>query len=110
MLTLLLAIHEIFASNANKFPDRECVIETKSRQRPQRTFTYRQINESSNQLARYFLENGCEVGDVVTIYAYRGFVKLCVLFTRRHLLTVFQGGPCCSIYGSSQGWCNRQRP
>jgi acyl-CoA synthetase (AMP-forming)/AMP-acid ligase II len=70
------AIHDIFTANANKFPDRECVIETKSRQRPQRTFTYRQINESSNQLARYFLDHGCEVGDVVTIYAYRGFVSV----------------------------------
>ncbi|KAH8812317.1 hypothetical protein F5884DRAFT_701490 [Xylogone sp. PMI_703] len=66
------AIHEIFASNAHKFPDRECVIETKSKQAAQRTFTYRQINESSNQLAHHFLSHGCEVGDVVMIYAYRG--------------------------------------
>jgi L-aminoadipate-semialdehyde dehydrogenase len=69
-----LAIHEIFASNAKKFPDRECVIETKGRGTPERTFTYRHIHESSNQLARHLLDHGCEVGDVVAIYAYRGSV------------------------------------
>ncbi|OIW34256.1 aminoadipate reductase [Coniochaeta ligniaria NRRL 30616] len=66
------AIHEIFASNAKSFPDRQCVIETKGRGTPERTFTYRQIHESSNQLARYLLDHGCEVGHVVAIYAYRG--------------------------------------
>lgn len=69
------AIHEIFASNAKKFPEKECVIETKGRGTPERTFTYRQIHESSNQLARYLLDNGCQVGHVVAIYAYRGSVS-----------------------------------
>ncbi len=41
-----------------------------------RVFTYRQINEASNQLAHHFLERGCSVGDVVMIYAYRGCVLL----------------------------------
>jgi len=68
------AIHEIFASNAKRFPDRPCVIETGSPRTAQRTFTYRQINESSNQLAHHFLAHGCEVGDVAMIYAYRGSV------------------------------------
>ncbi|KAL3953375.1 hypothetical protein ACCO45_013318 [Purpureocillium lilacinum] len=54
------------------FPDRTCVVETRSSRGPERTFTYRQINESSNQLAHHFLANGCQVGDVVAIYAYRG--------------------------------------
>ncbi|KAK5988278.1 L-2-aminoadipate reductase large subunit [Cladobotryum mycophilum] len=66
------AIHEIFASNAQKFPDRECVVETKSARTDARTFTYRQINESANQLAHHFLSHGCQVGDVAMIYAYRG--------------------------------------
>ncbi|KAM6521077.1 large subunit of alpha-aminoadipate reductase, variant 2 [Fusarium solani] len=66
------AIHEIFASNAKRVPDRTCVIETRSSQSPQRTFSYRQINESSNQLAHHFIAHGCNVGDVVMIYAYRG--------------------------------------
>jgi L-aminoadipate-semialdehyde dehydrogenase len=71
---LSTAIHEIFASNAKRFPNRQCVIETKSPRTAERTFTYRQINESSNQLAHHFLAHGCEVGDVVMIYAYRGSV------------------------------------
>lgn len=66
------AIHEIFAANAGRFPDRECVVETKSSQTNGRIFTYRQINESSNRLAHHFLDHGCKVGDVVMIYAYRG--------------------------------------
>jgi L-aminoadipate-semialdehyde dehydrogenase len=65
------AIHDIFSQNAHKFPERPCVIETNSKA-PERTFTYGQINASSNQLAHYFLAHGCEVGDVVMIYAYRG--------------------------------------
>ncbi|KAM4067251.1 AMP-binding enzyme [Hirsutella rhossiliensis] len=66
------AIHEIFASNAKRVPSRPCVIETKSPRAAQRTFSYRQINESSNQLAHHFVAHGCNVGDVVMIYAYRG--------------------------------------
>ncbi|KAL4879088.1 L-aminoadipate-semialdehyde dehydrogenase large subunit [Aspergillus karnatakaensis] len=66
------AIHEIFARNANAHPDRLCVLETKGVRSPERRFTYQQINESSNQLAHFFVDNGCERGDVVMIYAYRG--------------------------------------
>ncbi|KAK5626701.1 hypothetical protein RRF57_002416 [Xylaria bambusicola] len=67
-----ISIHEIFAKNAKQFPARPCVIETKSAQRPQRSFSYGQINEASNQLAHHLVANGAKVGDVVTIYAYRG--------------------------------------
>lgn len=66
------AIHDIFAQNAAQFPDRTCVIETKSSQSPERVFTYRDINESSTQLAHHFIAHGAQVGDVVAIYAYRG--------------------------------------
>ncbi|KAL5338832.1 L-aminoadipate-semialdehyde dehydrogenase large subunit [Aspergillus crustosus] len=66
------AIHEIFARNANDHPERLCVLETKGFKSPERRFTYQQINESSNQLAHFFVANGCERGDVVMIYAYRG--------------------------------------
>lgn len=48
------------------------MIETRSSPNPDRTFTYRQINEASNQLAHYLVKQGCNVGDVVVIYAYRG--------------------------------------
>lgn len=65
-------IHAIFHENAQKHPDRTCVVETKGARTPERVFTYRQIDESSNQLAHYFLAHGCEHGDVVMIYAYRG--------------------------------------
>jgi non-ribosomal peptide synthetase component F len=75
------AIHEIFATNAKRFPNRECVIETSQSPRTaQRTFTYRQINLSSNQLAHHFLAHGCKVGDVVMIYAYRGSLVPLLLF------------------------------
>ncbi|UKZ67677.1 uncharacterized protein TrAtP1_008832 [Trichoderma atroviride] len=73
------AIHEIFAKNARAFPDRECVVETKSSQKNERSFTYRQIHEASNLLAHHFLSHGCKVGDVVMIYAYRG-VELVVAY------------------------------
>ncbi|KAH8899957.1 L-aminoadipate-semialdehyde dehydrogenase large subunit [Thozetella sp. PMI_491] len=66
------AIHDIFAANAEAHPDRHCVVETKGPRTPERIFTYRQINESSNQLAHYLLTNGCNLGDVVMIYAHRG--------------------------------------
>jgi L-aminoadipate-semialdehyde dehydrogenase len=70
------AIHEIFASNAAQFPDRTCIVETLPGSRAQRVFTYRQINEASNQLAHHFLDHGCQVGDVAMIYAYRGCAPL----------------------------------
>lgn len=81
LINALPAIHEVFALNAKRFPERLCVKETKSSRAAQRTFTYRQINESSNQLANHFLTNGCEVGDVVMIYAYRGSVFLQLSFS-----------------------------
>lgn len=72
MSPLLPAIHEIFDSNAQKHPDWPCVVETKGPRNPERTFTYKQINEASNQLAHYLVANGCALGDVVMIYAHRG--------------------------------------
>ncbi|CAK7214666.1 putative NRPS-like protein biosynthetic cluster [Sporothrix bragantina] len=66
------AIHDIFAANAKSFPDRECVVETKSSQTPERSFSYKQINEGANRLAHHLLAHGCAVGDVAMIYAYRG--------------------------------------
>ncbi|MCJ1309107.1 large subunit of alpha-aminoadipate reductase [Agyrium rufum] len=66
------AIHDIFASNAAKHPDRPCVVETPSSSTPQRTFTYKQINEAANILSHYLVDHGVERGDVVMVYAYRG--------------------------------------
>lgn len=61
-------IHEIFHANALKHPERPCVLETN----PRREFTYRQMNEASNQLAHHFVKSGVQRGEVVMIYAYRG--------------------------------------
>ena len=67
------AIHEIFAQNAVRHPERQCVVETAhSSEATDRIFTYRDIHESSNILANYLIANNVNQGDVVTIYAYRG--------------------------------------
>ncbi|KAI9717054.1 MAG: putative NRPS-like protein biosynthetic cluster [Candelaria pacifica] len=66
------AIHDIFAENARRHPDRLCIVETASRTTPQRSFSYQQINEASNVLAHHLLQAGIEKGEVVMIYAYRG--------------------------------------
>jgi L-2-aminoadipate reductase len=52
------AIHDIFAQNAKKHPDRVCVVETKSSESPERSFTYKQIFEASNTLAHYLHDAG----------------------------------------------------
>ncbi|KPI40890.1 L-aminoadipate-semialdehyde dehydrogenase large subunit [Cyphellophora attinorum] len=66
------AIHDIFAENASRHPDRTCVVETKSEDGPERVFTYQQINEASNILAHHLVQSGLDIGDVVMIYSYRG--------------------------------------
>ena len=66
------AIQDRFADNANKFPNRLCVVETASKSTPQREFTYQQIHEASNVIAHHFLQRGIERGEVIMIYAYRG--------------------------------------
>ena len=66
------AIHDIFSSNAEKHPDRTCVVETASELSPRREFSYRQINEASNILAHHLVAAGVHLGDVVMVYAYRG--------------------------------------
>lgn len=66
------AIHDIFAENAARHPDRLCVVETQSSKAPRREFTYSQINAASNHVAHHLLQNGIDRGDVVMIYAHRG--------------------------------------
>ena len=66
------AIHDIFAANALKHPDRLCVVETASSTTPRREFSYRAINEASNILAHHLVQNGVQRGEVVMVYAYRG--------------------------------------
>ncbi|KAL2866587.1 L-aminoadipate-semialdehyde dehydrogenase [Aspergillus lucknowensis] len=66
------AIHDIFAENAEKHPDKLCVVETQSTISPHRQFTYRQINEASNIVGHHLVQSGVERGEVVMVYAYRG--------------------------------------
>ncbi|RKF74366.1 L-2-aminoadipate reductase large subunit [Golovinomyces cichoracearum] len=60
-----------FCENAKKFPDRTCVVETKSSKSAERVFTYKQIFEASNILAHFLCINGIGHGDVVMIWAHR---------------------------------------
>ncbi|KAJ5221624.1 uncharacterized protein N7469_010511 [Penicillium citrinum] len=66
------AIHDIFAANAEKHPEKLCVVETKSSDQAQREFTYKQINEASNILGHHLKQSGIQRGEVVMVYAYRG--------------------------------------
>ncbi|KAH3663554.1 hypothetical protein OGAPHI_004955 [Ogataea philodendri] len=69
------AIQDIFSDNADKHPDRTCVVETASflqEGAKDRVFTYKQINEASNVVGNYLVKTGIKRGDVVMIYAYRG--------------------------------------
>lgn len=66
------AIHDIFAANAERHPDRLCVVETSHEESPERKFTYQQIHHASNVLAHHLVDSGLERGDVVMIYSYRG--------------------------------------
>ncbi|KAJ5089609.1 hypothetical protein N7532_008293 [Penicillium argentinense] len=66
------AIHDIFAANAEKHPEKICVVETKSTDQAHREFTYKQINEASNVLGHHLVQSGIQRGEVVMVYAYRG--------------------------------------
>lgn len=60
-----------FSEVAKKYPDRICVVETKTSETPERRFTYKQIYEASNVLAHYLHDSGITNGDVVMIWAHR---------------------------------------
>lgn len=66
-------IHQFFAENAEKHPDRPCVVETGDRDgQGRRSFTYGDIHRSSNVLAQHLLSSGVKRGEVVMIFAHRG--------------------------------------
>ena len=65
-------IHEIFAANARKHPERRCVVETATSKTPERAFTYKQIFEAVSVLSHHFVQSGIQRGDVVMIFAHRG--------------------------------------
>ncbi|KAF2268190.1 large subunit of L-aminoadipate-semialdehyde dehydrogenase [Lojkania enalia] len=66
------SIHDIFAANAKKHPDRACVVETATSNTPERRFTYKQIFDATAVLSHHFVQNGIQRGDVVMIFAHRG--------------------------------------
>jgi L-2-aminoadipate reductase len=66
------AIHDIFSANAEAYPDRPCVVETKSGAFPERRFTYKHIHEASNILAHHLVQSGVKRGEVAMIYSHRG--------------------------------------
>ncbi|PHH58580.1 hypothetical protein CDD81_5199 [Ophiocordyceps australis] len=60
-----------FSEQAKMNPHRQCVIETKSINAPQRSFTYKQIYQASNILGHHLHQAGITHGDVVMIWAHR---------------------------------------
>ncbi|KAF2850990.1 L-aminoadipate-semialdehyde dehydrogenase-like protein large subunit [Plenodomus tracheiphilus IPT5] len=65
-------IHEIFAGNARKHPERPCVVETATSKTPERKFTYKQIFKATAVLSHHLVQNGVQRGEVVMIFAHRG--------------------------------------
>lgn len=74
-------IHDIFQDNAEKFPERACVVETPSlNSNKTRSFSYQDINRASNIVAHYLINTGIKRGDVVMIYSSRGVdLMVCVM-------------------------------
>ncbi|AJQ04692.1 Lys2p [Saccharomyces cerevisiae YJM470] len=74
-------IHDIFQDNAEAFPERTCVVETPTLNSDKsRSFTYRDINRTSNIVAHYLIKTGIKRGDVVMIYSSRGVdLMVCVM-------------------------------
>jgi L-aminoadipate-semialdehyde dehydrogenase len=66
------AITDIFSRNAEKHPDRVCVIENVPDVVEPRVFTYKDINRASNVLAHHLIGGGIKREDVVVLYSYRG--------------------------------------
>jgi L-aminoadipate-semialdehyde dehydrogenase len=64
------AIHDIFSRNAEAHPERLCVVKTRAGGTPERSFTYKQINEASNILGHLLVKSGIRRGDVVMIYSH----------------------------------------
>lgn len=59
------AVHTLFSRHAARAPERVAVVDRYD------SWTYRELDDLSNQLANYLHEHGVRQGDVVAIYAYR---------------------------------------
>jgi L-aminoadipate-semialdehyde dehydrogenase len=94
------AITDIFSANAQKFPERTCIVEslapeTVGAKNGLREFTYKQIDEASNVLAHHLVTSGVQREEVVTVYSTRG-VDLVVA-----VMGVLKAGATFSVIGSS---------
>ena len=91
------AIPDIFAANAEKHPERTCIVESPSDPAAADVvYTYKHIHHASNLVAHYLVSNGIQREDVVMIYAYRG-VDLVVA-----IMGVLKAGATFSVIG--KGW------
>ena len=93
------AITDIFSANAQKFPDRTCIVESLAPaevggKNGLREFSYRQIDEASNVLAHHLVKSGVEREEVVTVYSTRG-VDLVVA-----VMGVLKAGATFSVIGA----------
>ena len=59
------AVHTLFAEQAQRVPQNVAVTDDDD------TWTYRELDERSNQLAHYLRASGIQAGDLVAIYAHR---------------------------------------
>ncbi|KAI0317313.1 alpha-aminoadipate reductase Lys1p [Amylostereum chailletii] len=70
------AIPDVFSRNAQRWPDRPCVIQSipaagLNEPHERRTFSYGVIRRASNVLAHHLLKGGVQREDVVMVYAHR---------------------------------------
>lgn len=56
-----LTVHEIFEKRASENPNKKAIVFEGN------CLTYKELNEKANKLARYFISNGLEQGDIVSI-------------------------------------------
>jgi L-aminoadipate-semialdehyde dehydrogenase len=91
-------ITEIFAKQAQQYPDRVCVVESlcspADGEHPTRSFSYEQLNRASNVLAHHLLRGGIQREDVVVLYSHRG-VDLVVA-----IMGVLKAGATFSVIGT----------
>lgn len=92
------AITDVFSRNAQKWPDRPCIIQSIPASTPNelqttRTFSYGDIRRASNILSHHLLAGGVKREEVVMIYAHRS-VELVVA-----VMAVLKCGATFSVIG-----------
>ncbi|MGH3904403.1 MAG: amino acid adenylation domain-containing protein, partial [Pseudonocardiaceae bacterium] len=59
------AVHTRFSLQAQKFPESLAIVDHRA------SWTYKELDDRSNQLANYLRDSGIESGDIVAIYGHR---------------------------------------